>query len=58
MFSQKHRELNGKHLKEKTEENKNKMKKKKKKKTATVGLAQLVECLFSSVFQWIVLSTG
>ena len=60
MFSQKHRELNGKHLKEKTEENKNKMnkKKKKKKKTATLGLAQLVECLFSSVFQWIVLSTG
>ena len=59
MFSQKHRELNGKHLKEKTEENKNKMnKKKQKKKPATVGLAQLVECLFSSVFQWIVLSTG
>ena len=60
MFSQKHRELNGKHLKEKTEENKNKMnlKKKKKKKPATVGLAQLVECLFSSVFQCIVLSTG
>ena len=58
MFSQKHRELNGKHLKEKTEENKNKMNKKKKKTPATVGLAQLVECLFSSVFQWIVLSTG
>ena len=32
MFSQKHRELNGKHLKEKTEENKNKMNKKKTKK--------------------------
>ena len=28
------------------------------KKPATVGLAQLVECLFSSVFQWIVLYTG
>ena len=28
------------------------------KKPATVGLAQLVECLFSSVFQSIVLSTG
>ena len=53
MFSQKHRELNGKHLKEKTEEIKNKMKKTKTKttkKTATVGLAQLVECLFSRVF--------
>ena len=41
MFSQKHRELNGKHLKEKTKEKK---KKKEKKKTATVGLVQLVEC--------------
>ena len=46
MFSQKHRELNGKHLKEKTEENKNKMNKKKKKKKTNHGGVSSVSRVF------------